>query len=290
MTGPQSKRLQDGRLWLHHGPIDLFIAAYGASQEVALAYQAAEKTFQQLLSQIVEELPGLRKAVGNKKRRWKYDICQRMEDACFPFNESFITPMAAVAGSVADTINAAMILERNLEKTYVNNGGDIAVYLSAGNTFSAAIAENPKNSSLAERLQINAASPVRGVATSGRGGRSFSLGIADAVTVLAKNAALADAAATLIANAVDTSHPTIQRERANTIDPDSDLGDKWVTVEVGELPLPVLAEALENGIALARHLHPSGLIQAAYLSLQGERRIFSPQQETALSFAESESF
>ena len=51
---------------------------------------------------------------------------------------------------------------------------------------------------------------MRGIATSGWRGRSFSLGIADAVTVLAATAAEADAAATVIANAVDLpGHPAI---------------------------------------------------------------------------------
>ena len=67
--------------------------------------------------------------------------------------------------------------------------------------------------------------PARGIATSGRHGRSFSLGIADAVTVLARTASQADAAATVIANAVDLpGHPAIVRCPAQDLQPDSDLG------------------------------------------------------------------
>ena len=66
---------------------------------------------------------------------------------------------------------------------------------------------------------------MRGIATSGWRGRSFSLGIADAVTVLADRAAAADAAATIIANAVDLpGHPAIVRVPACELAPDSDLG------------------------------------------------------------------
>ena len=69
---------------------------------------------------------------------------------------------------------------------------------------------------------------MRGVATSGWRGRSFSLGIADAVTVLAATAAAADAAATIIANAVDLpGHPAIARRPASELEDDSDLGDRW---------------------------------------------------------------
>ncbi len=290
IENPQSKLLPDGRLWLHHGPIDLLIEAHGSPQEVELAYQAAVKKFQHLLAQIVEELPQLRTPVDQAKKSWKHEVCQSMENACFPYNDCFITPMAAVAGSVADTINGAMRFGRKLEKCYVNNGGDISVYLSPENTFSAVIAGNPENPNFAGSLRIDYASPTRGVATSGRSGRSFSLGIADSVTVLAKNAASADAATTLIANAVDVEHPAILRQKAETLDPDSDLGDKWVTVDVEDLPLPAIEEALENGIKTTRKYYQNGLIHAAYLCLQGRRRIFSPHSEKALRLSETTSF
>ena len=85
-------------------------------------------------------------------------------------------------------------------------------------------------------MTVHADDPVRGIATSGRHGRSFSLGIADAVTVLAKTAAQADAAATVIANAVDLpGHPAILRRPACELQPDSDLGDRLVTRDVGAL-------------------------------------------------------
>ena len=83
---------------------------------------------------------------------------------------------------------------------------------------------------------IDADDPARGIATSGRHGRSFSLGIADAVTVLARTASQADAAATIIANAVDLpGHPAIVRCPANELQPDSDLGARLVTRDVGAL-------------------------------------------------------
>ena len=88
---------------------------------------------------------------------------------------------------------------------------------------------------------LTADQPARGLATSGRackgrGGRSFSFGIADSVSVLAGTAAQADAAATIIGNAVDLpGHPAIDRRAANEIDPASDLGDRLITFDVGPL-------------------------------------------------------
>ena len=115
---------------------------------------------------------------------------------------------------------------------------------------------------------------MRGVATSGWQGRSQSLGIADSVTVLAPTAAAADAAATLIANAVDLpGHRAIRRCPAREISPDSDLGARLVTVEVGPLGQRDIDRALDAGLAFARGVADKGLIRAARLSLQGHVRI-----------------
>ena len=194
-----------------------------------------------------------------------------MEDAIQKFWPEFITPMAAVAGSVADEVMAAICADADLDKAYVNNGGDIAIHLAPGNEMRAAIAGT--GHAFADRLAIRAADPVRGIATSGWRGRSFSLGIADAVTVLAKDAAAADAAATLIANAVDLpGHSAITRQPANELSPDSDLGERLVTTGVGALSPAEVDEALDRGAATAEGYRRRGLIVAAALFLNRESR------------------
>jgi ApbE superfamily uncharacterized protein (UPF0280 family) len=111
------------------------------------------------------------------------------------------------------------------------------------------------------------------VATSGWRGRSFSLGIADAVTVLARDGAAADAAATLIANAVDLpGHTAIVRRPARELTPDSDLGDRPVTVAVARLDPAEAAAALESGHAVAEAFRSRGWIVAAALFLQNQTR------------------
>jgi hypothetical protein len=132
---------------------------------------------------------------------------------------------------------------------------------------------------------VQAGDPVRGIATSGWRGRSFSLGIADAATVLARTAAMADAAATMIANAVNLQHPGIGRRPAREIQCDSDLGDRLVTVAVPVLTSDEKAEALEAGLALAETCLARGLIAGAALFLQGENRVSGgmllPEREMA---------
>lgn len=187
---------------------------------------------------------------------------------------TFITPMAAVAGAVAEEILAAMTSAALLERAYVNDGGDIAIHLEPGQQFVAGMIDRPDRASLFGTVVLEASQPVRGIASSGWRGRSFSLGIADAVTVLADRASMADAAATILANAVDLpGHPCVYRVRARELAPDNDLGDHLVTQGVGELTAQEIRAALDSGEALAHTLLAEGLIRSAALHLRGETRI-----------------
>jgi uncharacterized protein len=189
-----------------------------------------------------------------------------------PFaSEHFITPMAAVAGAVAEEVLGAMAAVASLDRAYVNNGGDIALHLADGERFTVGLLDRPDAQGLMRTMIVDADDPVRGIATSGRHGRSFSLGIADAVTVLARTASQADAAATIIANAVDLpGHPAVVRAPAHDLQPDSDLGARLVTRDVGELSDNEIGKALDAGGRCARELLSAGLIEGAALRLLGE--------------------
>jgi ApbE superfamily uncharacterized protein (UPF0280 family) len=270
---PQIALLPDGkRLHLQDGPIDLIIEAKGNDADVRAAYAAAAAGFTGLLDELCAELSELRKATDPARCALKGVVARRMHAAVAPFAaDCFITPMAAVAGSVAEEILGAMLAAAHLDRAYVNNGGDIAVHLADGERFALGLMDRPDQHGLMRRMVIDADDSIRGVATSGRHGRSFSLGIADAVTVLARTASRADAAATIIANAVDLpGHPAIIRCPANELQPDSDLGARLVTRDVGRLSGDEIEDALESGAARARELLAAGLIEAAALRLLGE--------------------
>ncbi|MER9682505.1 UPF0280 family protein [Mesorhizobium sp. M0184] len=276
MNGPQAHWLEDGRrLHLNHGPIDLIVEAFGEASECSAAYRQAVARFQTILPELVEELPELRRPAASLPRAFAGPTARHMEAAVVPLAKQFITPMAAVAGSVADEVLGALLAGRRLERAYVNNGGDSAIYLGHGQSMTLAIAGTGHG--LADHLTIRPEDGIRGVATSGWRGRSFSLGIADAVTVLARTGAEADAAATLIANAVDLpGHPAVRRVRARDLAPDSDLGDRLVTQGVGLLSAAEIAIALEGGFAVAEEFRRRGLIAAAALFLGGQARIAGP--------------
>ncbi|WP_421996673.1 UPF0280 family protein [Reyranella sp.] len=267
-------RLADGRLHLQHGPIDLVIEAFGASSEVERAYGQAVDRFADILPTLVRELPVLRRPVGDAYPLLQGPVARRMAEAVWPHRAVFVTPMAAVAGAVADEMLQALVAGRTLDKAYVNDGGDIALHLTPGHALRAGLFV----SALDGVARLAHGQPSRGIATSGRGGRSFSRGIADSATVLARTAAAADAAATLIANAVDCDHPAIERRPARDLDPDSDLGDLAVTVSVGPLPEAAVAGALDRGAVEARRLRNRGLIDGAALSLRGQWRLVVESQ------------
>jgi uncharacterized protein len=273
---PQIGFLADGRrLHLQDGPIDLIVEAWGNEAGVRAAYDAAVRRFTGLLDTLCEELVELRKPAEPARCRLRGKIARHMHEAVAPYAaEHFITPMAAVAGAVAEEILGAMVDAASLDRAYVNNGGDIALHLGEGERFAVGLVDRPDRPGLMKTTIIDFDDPTRGIATSGRHGRSFSLGIADAVTVLARTAAQADAAATIIANAVDLpGHPAIARCPAHDLQPDSDLGARLVTRGVGDLSDYEIAQALEAGAEKARALLARGLIESAALRLHGETRI-----------------
>ncbi len=273
---PQIALLPDGkRLHLQDGPIDLVIGASGNEGEVRAAYEAAARRFTGLLDELCEELTELRKAADPACSALRGVVARRMHAAVAPFAAgNFITPMAAVAGSVAEEILGAMLEAARPDRAYVNNGGDIALHLTGAEQFAVGLMDRPDRRGVMQTISIEADDLARGIATSGRHGRSFSLGIADAVTVLAKTASQADAAATVIANAVDLpGHPGIVRLPANELQPDSDLGARLVTRGVGALGEGKIDDALSAGVGRAQQLLAAGLIEGAALRLLGETAV-----------------
>lgn len=265
--------LPDGRrLHMQDGPIDVIVEAFGEVREIQLAYRAAAARFVGILDELCSELEFLRQPARENSELPRGVVARRMVAAVRLYaSQTFITPMAAVAGAVAEEILDAMISSAKLSRAYVNDGGDIALHLEPNETFVVGMVERPDRASLFGTTTIESRDPIRGIATSGWRGRSFSLGIADAVTVLADTAAMADAAATVVANAVDLpGHPRIGRARAIDLAPDSDLGERLVTQSVGELAPSEIHYALEAGIVVAESLRNSGLIRAAALALQGK--------------------
>jgi ApbE superfamily uncharacterized protein (UPF0280 family) len=272
----QIRLLPDGsRLHLHDGPIDLIAEVFGTPRAVERAYRAAAARFVTVLDELCSELAFLRQPCAPEASWPQGWVARRMVAAVMPYaSHHFITPMAAVAGAVAEEILEQMIMAADLSRAYVNDGGDIALQLTPGEKFVVGMVERPDRPSLFGTTTLKWDDPVRGIATSGWRGRSFSLGIADAVTVLADRAAAADAAATIIANSVDLpEHPAIVRVPACELAPDSDLGERLVTQAVGSLNAEEVDEALTAGTRTAERLVRMGLIRCGALCLREQVRV-----------------
>lgn len=274
---PAIQELAGQRLHLSHGPIDVVLKAWGERDAVGAAYASASARFPAILPELCDELALLRAPIGDGPRV-AGPVARRMAEACAPFSDLFVTPMAAVAGAVADELLSRMIEAAPLQRAFVNDGGDIAVLATPGHAIDVGVAGEFSRGSIPAlngAMRIESGSGIGGVATSGARGRSFSLGIADSVTVLARDAASADVAATLIANAVNIDSPAVRRRPARELDPDSDLRDLPVTVEVGPLTQVEKEAALSAGLRRAEGYWRRGLIIGAALMLAGETRVLS---------------
>ena len=286
--------MADNRLHLQHGPIDLILHVDASEEIRKRLYSAAKKRFSTVLQELVVEMDLLKQPWSADLPDPKGGIAQKM---CFAVRGSdiFVTPMAAVAGAVADEMLETMLFEaqkpdscvEHIHRMYVNNGGDIAFWLNTGESFSIGVVDNPGIPELNARFRLAYESPVRGIATSGWRGRSMSLGIADAVTVLAKSAADADVAATLIANEVNVDFPGIEKRPASEVKDESDLGMILVTVHVPDLPEDKISTALERGVNTARKFIKAGKITAAYLSLQKQTLVIDNNLAAAVNSSNS---
>ena len=292
MTGPVASYLDgdvSGRLHLQHGPIDLVIGVGGAislEHEAYYrhhAYALAHRRFKTILEELVAELPLLKsQARADCPEPTDNSTARRMMAAVRPYAAAhFITPMAAVAGAVADEVLAAMLAgftpDNRPRRIYVNNGGDIAIHLDPGADYRIGITR--EDGADLGAFAIATDNPSRGIATSGRGGRSLSMGIADSVTVLARNAAEADAAATIIGNAIDLpGHAAVTRAPARQVKDDSDLLDHLVVTGCGPLAAAETAAALGAGVLTAERLRAEGLIHRAALFLGNQGRVVSDDE------------
>ena len=159
--GASAARLEDGRLHLQHGPIDLIIEAWGERTEVEAAYRQAAARFANILEVLVQELALLRSPLAADQTALSGPVARRMLAACWPHRAQFITPMAAVAGSVADEMLQALLNERELDKAYVNNGGDIALHLASGHELKLGVVNHIDNPAINAMVTLTAAMPVR---------------------------------------------------------------------------------------------------------------------------------
>jgi ApbE superfamily uncharacterized protein (UPF0280 family) len=263
------KILGPGKVYFHYGPVQMTIMAQRRNQLLSREVNKAGAIIPDLLKSLVQVLPLAKqpwpRLLGIKRFP---RILRLMFEAVSATQDETLTPMASVAGAFADLV-ADFLIGQKATKVIVNNGGDIAVRLKAGENIRVGIAPRAGGVAPSHFIALDSSWNVGGVATSGMGGRSFTLGIADAAVAVAKNAAWADACATLIANNTNVDSPLIKRRLAREIDSDTDIPDLWVTTEVGDLPEKAIQEALARGLAKVKCLVNEKVIVGGMIILAG---------------------
>jgi ApbE superfamily uncharacterized protein (UPF0280 family) len=249
------------------GPMRLAIRAWqNSAPQIALCRQAAEASFA-YLEAVAKHRAVLSDFAGNIKALPQNALAQRMIESVRTIGDIDLTPMAAVAGTIADAV-ADWLFDRGLTKVVVDNGGDIAIRLAAGETATVGIRPQINCSDISHIAYLDDRSFSWGVTTSGRGGRSFTRGVASAVTVIAEDASIADAGATAIANACFVEDSSIVQIPAEQMDPATDLKGVNVTLEVGSLSSGKKNQAVQAALSKADSLCRQNLIFGALIALE----------------------
>lgn len=258
--------LQGGDVLAECGPMRLVISSFvGKVPQREMNVLAAEKSFQ-----FLERLSGSRRILSRPHRFLPQDVKEplalEMIKSAMAIGDPDLTPMSAVAGTIADAV-ADFLSDRGMTKVIVNNGGDVAVRLQGEESVKVGIRKDVRNDGFAHVLVLPPSRSSWGVATSGLGGRSFTRGIASATTVVSRTASSADAAATAVANACYAESPLVIQKAAELIDPETDIPGIPVTLEVGSLDEEDKLAALESALNMASGLIERGVVSGAFVAV-----------------------
>lgn len=261
--------LDGGRIMAEYGPMRLIISAWlGKVPQRDLCISASRMAFTYL-----ERIAALRATLSRPLARHQAHIedpvARAMIESVLAVGDEDLTPLAAVAGSLADAVADYMFV-RGMSRVVVNNGGDVAVRIRGADQVRVGVAASGRPARPSHTIVLDSSSPSWGVATSGLGGRSFTRGVASAVTVLARNASLADAAATAVANASFVEDNNVIRRKAGEIDPATDIPDLMVTVRVGPLSQETRSRAIAMALDRAERLVKQKTILGASINVGGQ--------------------
>lgn len=253
------REIGPGKIYMEYGPSAITIGAFEGKKGLTTLCRDSFVILEELLTKLSKDLKHLKQYPANIDRDILSDIGKRMLDAVTLTANPQMTPMAAVAGSVSDLL-AQWIFEQGATKVMVNNGGDIALRLAKEEEVTVGILPDLLNPHVTQIFKVKESDGIGGIATSGLYGRSLTKGIANSVSVFAKQASIADAMASQIANASYVVSPHVQTKRAGQIDPDSDIADQDVVVSVAGLTASEKKQALLQIEAEARYFKEQGFI------------------------------
>jgi ApbE superfamily uncharacterized protein (UPF0280 family) len=254
---------------VEYGPMRMSIQALDHGRPlIDLSMEGGQMAFR-VLEDLARFFPVLkRKALEIEVEAAFPEVVRKMIEACQRMKAQDLTPLAAVAGASSDIV-ADFMIGKGGTKVIVDNGGDVAIRLKEEEEARIGIKTEVDAKRPSYLLVIESRMGVGGIATSGLGGRSFTKGIASAVTILSEDASLADAAATVIGNATNVEDPAIKRCLPETVYPDTDIPGEWVTESVGDLSSQKIEEALQEGLTEAYRIYRESHIKGAFITVKG---------------------
>jgi ApbE superfamily uncharacterized protein (UPF0280 family) len=260
------------------GPMRLIIRAWTADRpQIKLARRAARESIS-CLEQVAQHRAMLSRPITETTASPKGELGLKMINSVREIGDRDLTPMAAVAGTIADAV-ANWLFEKGATKVIVDNGGDIAIRLVEGESATVGVRPQVNSPHITHVIRLEGYQSTWGVTTSGMGGRSFTRGIASAVSVLAANASVADAASTAVANACFVADSSIIQQSAETVDSNSDLKGTKITTEIGPLNSEKIGIAIKNAKQKAEYLSHRGIIIGAFIALGGVYSITEDMRE-----------
>jgi hypothetical protein len=242
-------------------------ASIGKVAQTKMALRAAEESFG-FLERMARHRKFLTRHFVESRGEIKDSLVLRMIENVRMIGDEDLTPMAAVAGTIADAV-ADFLFERGMTKVVVDNGGDVALRTNGEDPLTVGIRPDVNDRSVSYVIGLDPGIRSHGVATSGLGGRSLTRGIASAATVVARTASLADAAATAVANASFLEDEQVLRCPAEELDPYTDIPGLEVTFKVGSLSEEKRSTAVSKAIRRAEELVRREVILGAFVAVQG---------------------
>jgi ApbE superfamily uncharacterized protein (UPF0280 family) len=251
------------------GPMRLVISSFvGKVSQRQMNVDAARYAFS-VLEKISRSREKLSRVYAQIPNQLEEPLALEMVCSVLAVGDSDLTPMAAVAGTIADAV-ADYLADRGMTKAIVNNGGDIAIRLQGEDSATVGIREDVRSYDFSHVIRLGAERASWGVATSGLGGRSLTRGIASAASVIAHKASIADAAATAIANASFVEDARVIQEDAERVDPATDIPGIRITSKVGLLKDETKSLALRRSLTRAAELIERRIIIGAFVVVDGK--------------------
>lgn len=226
--------LEPGKVYFNYGPVSMVVMAYKGDEPLTELCCQSFSVIDSALSEISASLKLLKQYPDQISPDSLTGLPLRMYEAVKAIGEPSLTPMAAVAGGISDLV-ADWLFSQGASRAIVNNGGDIALRLAKGESVRIGLMSSLELAKIDHVVTIRAEDGIRGVATSGLGGRGFTRGIAQGVSVFSHSGIIADALATHMANSSYIDSENVIVATAGTINPTSDIKDLSIVVGVDVL-------------------------------------------------------